>query len=72
VNAVEPYLIGAICNASRYHLRRFDAASALFCGERPCLATPPDALRDEVERKILLSRMLARVGARCRYRSSSL
>src|SRR2546429_453908 len=33
VRAVEPYLIGAICNASRYYLRRSDAADALFCDE---------------------------------------
>jgi RNA polymerase sigma factor (sigma-70 family) len=66
VNAVEPYLIGAICNASRYHLRRSHAANALFCAETPCAATPPDALLKEVERKILLTRILARVGGRCR------
>lgn len=66
VNAVEPYLIGAICNASRHYHRRADAAKALFCGEMPCAATPGDALVNEVERKDLLSRMLARIGVRCR------
>lgn len=66
VNAIEPYLIGAICNASRHYHRRVDAAKALFCGETPCAATPGDAIVDEVERKIILSRMLARVGGRCR------
>ena len=66
VHAVEPYLIGAICNASRYYRRRSDAARALFCGETPCAATPTDSILNEVERRILLSRMLAQVGGRCR------
>lgn len=66
VNAVEPYLVGAICNASRLYLRRAGAAAALFCGEAPCAATPGDALVDEISRKLLLSRMLARAGGRCR------
>jgi RNA polymerase sigma factor (sigma-70 family) len=66
VNKVEPYLIGAICNASRNHLRRSGTANVLFCDETPCAATPGDALAMEIERKVLLSRMLARVGGRCR------
>jgi RNA polymerase sigma factor (sigma-70 family) len=66
VNAVEPYLVGAICNASRHYLRRTDAADAIFCGEFPCAATPSQALVEEVERKLLLSRLLSRVGGRCR------
>jgi RNA polymerase sigma factor (sigma-70 family) len=66
VRNLEPYLIGAICNASRYHLRRSSAANILFCGETPCAATPDDALSNEIERKLLVSRMLARVGSRCR------
>ncbi|HYM59321.1 MAG TPA: sigma-70 family RNA polymerase sigma factor [Thermoanaerobaculia bacterium] len=66
VRAVEPYLIGAICNASRHYLRRADAADALFCGETPCMATPDDTLLDEIARKLLLSRMLAGIGGRCR------
>jgi DNA-directed RNA polymerase specialized sigma24 family protein len=66
VTAVERYLVGAICNASRYYLRRSGAADALFCAEHPCAATPDDALLHEIERKLLLSRLLARVGCRCR------
>jgi RNA polymerase sigma factor (sigma-70 family) len=66
VNAIEPYLIGAICNASRHYHRRTSAANALFCGDTPCAATPTNAIVDEVERKIILSRMLAQVGGRCR------
>jgi DNA-directed RNA polymerase specialized sigma24 family protein len=66
VRAVEPYLVGAICNACRNYLRRADAADALFCGEVPCAATPDDALLNEVTRKLLLSKLLAGIGSRCR------
>jgi RNA polymerase sigma factor (sigma-70 family) len=66
VQMLEPYLIGAICNASRNYLRRSTASKALFCGEHPCAATPDDALLKELERKTLLSQMLARVGQPCR------
>ncbi len=66
VHTVEPYLIGAICNASRYYLRRSDAAEALFCSETPCMAAPDRSLLEEIDRKLLLSRMLAGIGHRCR------
>lgn len=66
VEKLEPYLIGAICNASRNYLRRSSASKAIFCGEEPCAATPDDALLDELERKALLSKMLAMVGCDCR------
>lgn len=66
VQKPEPYLIGAICNASRNYLRRSSASKALFCGEQPCAATPNDTLLDELARKTLLSKMLARVGEPCR------
>jgi RNA polymerase sigma factor (sigma-70 family) len=66
VHAIERYLIGAICNASRYYLRRSDAADALFCSETPCMALPDRRLQEEIDRKLLLSRILAGVGRRCR------
>jgi DNA-directed RNA polymerase specialized sigma24 family protein len=66
VQMLEPYLIGAICNASRNFLRRSSASKALFCGEHPCAATPDDALLNELVRKTLLAKMLARVGEPCR------
>ena len=66
VRDTERYLVGAICNASRRWLQRADAADALFCGETPCAATPGDALLDEIARRHLLSRLLARSGSRCR------
>ena len=66
VRAVEPYLIGAICNASRYYWRRTDAAEAVFCGDVPCRATPDNTLAETIERKLTLSRILQRVDCRCR------
>jgi RNA polymerase sigma factor (sigma-70 family) len=64
VEQVERYLIGAICNASRKHLKR--AGDVLFCDERPCEATLDDVLLRQLERKQLLRRVFARIGARCR------
>jgi RNA polymerase sigma factor (sigma-70 family) len=66
VNDVGPYLVGGICNAARHYLRRRDARNALFCGEDPCAAAPGESILQEVERKLLLRRLLARVGSRCR------
>ena len=66
VNDVRGYLIGGICNASRHYLRRTHAANALFCGESACMAAPTESILAEVERKLLLRRILARVGDRCR------
>lgn len=66
VNDVRPYLVGGICNAARHYLRRADAREAIFCGESPCAAVPSDSILQEVERKLLLRHLLARVGSRCR------
>lgn len=66
VAQLEPYLIGGICNASRNYLRRGAAASELFCGEVPCAAAPTESILLEVERKILIGRLFARIGSRCR------
>jgi RNA polymerase sigma factor (sigma-70 family) len=66
VGDVRRYLIGGICNASRHYLRRTDAANALFCGETPCMAAPTESILVEVERKLLLRRVLSRIGDRCR------
>jgi len=66
VQKVTPYLVGAMCNACRQYLRRANREDALFCGEDPCIAAPEDDLLQELERKMLVSRVLARIGARCR------
>lgn len=63
---VGPYLVGGICNAARHYLRRLDARDAIFCGEVSCVAAPGESILQEVERKLLLRRLLARVGSRCR------
>jgi RNA polymerase sigma factor (sigma-70 family) len=66
VRQVTPYLVGAICNASRQYLRKSTRETLLFCGEEPCAATPDDETTREVHRRLLLSRALARIGRRCR------
>ena len=70
VEQPERYLIGGICNAARNYLRRGAAASELFCGELPCAATPTDGIVIEVERKILIGRLFARIGSRRRLRTT--
>jgi DNA-directed RNA polymerase specialized sigma24 family protein len=66
VHDIGPYLVGGICNAARHYLRRVDARTAIFCEDLPCAGTPGDALQLEVERKLLLRRLFARIGSRCR------
>src|SRR5262249_49505481 len=66
VGNLRPYLIGAICNASRQYLRRTSLENVIFCGEDPCAASPDETLTEEVHRKLLLSRVLPRIGQRCR------
>lgn len=55
VESLEGYLIGAICNASNDYLRPGALERALYCGRKPCMAMPDDALLREVERQTLLS-----------------
>jgi RNA polymerase sigma factor (sigma-70 family) len=67
VHDVWPYLVGAICNAARNHLKRADATAALFCASHPCgSAVARQDVGREVEGKLLLEDVLARVGSRCR------
>ena len=66
VHVVEAYLVGAICNACRHYWRRTDATNALFCADAWCAVTPADGIVEEVARKRLLAKILARVGGRCR------
>jgi len=67
VNDIWPYLVGAICNAARNHLKRADATAALFCGSDPCgAAVAREDVGREVEGRLLLQGVLARVGRRCR------
>jgi len=66
VRKVTPYLIGAMCNACRQFNRRADREVEFFCDESPCAATPDDTLVQELHRKALVARVLARIGKRCR------
>lgn len=67
VRDLHPYLIGAICNASRQYWRK-DYASPF--SPRPehrlCGSTPDDELIDGVVRTLLLRATLGRLGTSCR------
>ncbi|HEV8435398.1 MAG TPA: sigma-70 family RNA polymerase sigma factor [Thermoanaerobaculia bacterium] len=66
VRDLHPYLIGAICNASRQYLRRDASERALFCEDSTaCGATPGDELVDGVIRTLVINSTLARLGASC-------
>ena len=64
VRDVHPYLIGAICNASRQYRRRNEAAP--FSEHRVCDATPDDELIDSVVRNLIMRATLNRLGTSCR------
>lgn len=64
VRELHPYLIGAICNASRQYRRRNE--SSPFCSGSACAATPDDELIDGVVRNVVIASTLSRLGVRCR------
>jgi RNA polymerase sigma factor (sigma-70 family) len=64
VRELHPYLIGAICNASRQYRRRNE--SSPFCQSNACGATPDDELIDGVVRNVVIAATMSRLGARCR------
>jgi RNA polymerase sigma factor (sigma-70 family) len=66
VHDVWPYLVGAICNAAKNHLKRADRTDALFCSGHSYPAVAGTDVSREVEGKLLLEDVLARVGGRCR------
>jgi RNA polymerase sigma factor (sigma-70 family) len=67
VRELHPYLVGAICNASRQYRRRDDAAPFSPRPEHQlCGATPDDELIDGVVRTLVLRATLARLGTSCR------
>jgi len=66
VNDVWPYLVGSICNAARNYLKRADRTDAIFCAGQRCAAVAEDDVSRQVEGKLLLEGVLARVGSRCR------
>lgn len=66
VEDVHGYLIGAICNASRQHIRRRIASRQRFCDQDICLAVPDTKFVDDVVRNLLLGSALAQLSPRCR------
>lgn len=67
VRDVHPYLIGAICNASRQYRRRDEASPFSPRPEhRECGATPDDEVIDGVIRTLVLRTTLSRLGESCR------
>lgn len=64
VRDLHPYLIGAICNASRQYRRRSEASP--FCSSDACGATPDEELVEGVVRNVVIAATLSRLGARCR------
>lgn len=66
VRDLHAYLIGAICNASRQHLRRDSRERTLFCDSPVCGATPADEVVDGVVRNVVVNAVLARLGPSCR------
>lgn len=59
------YLVGTICNASRYYWRKRDAEREIFCSAPECPAVDEE-IADTVSRKLLLAGMLSRLRASCR------
>lgn len=67
VRDLHPYLVGAICNASRQYRRRDDASPfSPRPSHRESGATPDDELIEGVMRTLVIRSTLARLGARCR------
>lgn len=67
VRELHPYLVGAICNASRQYRRRDDASPFSPRPEhRECGATADDELLDGVTRNLVIRTTLARLGESCR------
>jgi RNA polymerase sigma factor (sigma-70 family) len=64
VRELHPYLIGAICNASRQYRRRSE--SSPFCPGSACAATPDDELIDGVVRNVVIASTLSKLGKSCR------
>jgi RNA polymerase sigma factor (sigma-70 family) len=66
VTELRPYLIGAICNASRSYLRRTNVQDAVCSGLDDCRAASDEELQNAVVRDVLVGRILGRLGRSCR------
>jgi RNA polymerase sigma factor (sigma-70 family) len=65
VRDLRAYLVGTICNTSRYYWRRRDAEREIFCSPPECPAAD-EKIADTVSNKLLLARMLSRLREGCR------
>lgn len=65
VRDLHPYLIGAICNASRQYRRRGDSR-ALSSASVEWSGTPGDELLEGVVRNLIIGTTLSRLGVKCR------
>ena len=67
VRDVHPYLVGAICNASRQYRRRDEASPFSPRPEhRECGSTPDEEVVEGVIRTLVLRTTLSRLGEKCR------
>lgn len=66
VGNLRPYLIGAICNASRSHIRKMAVQSAACGSIDECDAANDERLMETVVQNLLLGRILGRLGRSCR------
>ena len=66
VQELRPYLIGAICNASRSYLRKSSTRSAVCSAVDACDIADDNSLHERVVREVLIGRILGRLGHSCR------
>lgn len=66
VRFLRPYLVGAICNASRQYWRRQDAAEAVPVSDWTLRQVDKALHTETINNKLLIATTLARVGRRCR------
>jgi RNA polymerase sigma factor (sigma-70 family) len=65
VGELRPYLIGAICNASRSYHRKADR-QAVCSSIEACDVADDDELQESVAREVLIGQILGRLGSSCR------
>jgi RNA polymerase sigma factor (sigma-70 family) len=66
VEELRPYLIGAICNASRSYLRKSNTRNAGCSGLAACDIADDTSMHERVVREVLIGRILGRLGRSCR------
>lgn len=66
VEELRPYLIGAICNASRSYLRKSNARNVACSGLDVCDLAADTSVHERVVREVLIGQILGRLGRSCR------